>query len=189
MPYLLRHGVTVIPLFAPPTCLVEEDFSLQSSTLITYFWWEFLPELCCRHSPQTKKSHWLCDRFKLSYTNANMILLEISTIYFMFSFPLWRSLGFAIICLDLMDSLYRTARMWTVSVCACSCMWSVALWLFSNVCCRKPSRVDMLSQGQICLHKSLAAEERVKSTPLVIRKETSTIKSQETGLREFGTVV
>lgn len=44
----------------------------------------------------------------------------------------------------------------------------LSLGLFSDVCYRKPSHVDMLSQGQICLRKLLAAEERVKSTPLVI---------------------
>lgn len=42
------------------------------------------------------------------------------------------------------------------------------LRLFSDVCCRKFRCTDVLRQGQICLHKLLAAEERVKSTPLVI---------------------
>lgn len=42
------------------------------------------------------------------------------------------------------------------------------LGLISDVCCRKSGCADVLRQGQICLHKLLAAEERVKSTPLVI---------------------
>lgn len=42
------------------------------------------------------------------------------------------------------------------------------LRLFSDVCCRKSSCADVLRQGQMCLHKILAAEKRVKSTPRVI---------------------
>ena len=65
----------------------------------------------------------------------------------------------------------------------------LVLRLFSDVCHRKPGCLDVRSQGQVHLHKLLAAEGRVKSMPLVIQRENSTVKAQKTGFGEFGTTV
>lgn len=97
-----------------------------------------------------------------SYTNANLKWTAY-LLWFHFLFEVLLALQYILLTLPVLQHI--CGQFLHVLVVA---LKVVSLRLFSDVCYRKLSHVDMLSQGQICLHKLLAAEERVKSTPLVI---------------------